>query len=253
MRFGILLLFALAMLAGGCDGRSGPEPDRDPSPKLSASVAAFTADELRARRSALVEEFPDGIALIPAGSAPKKMEQPGWIQRPSFYYLSGLLEGANAILAVDGPRGTSTLYVGGPPSMFGSAATDATIPPADVVAERTGIEEVRDWSVFVSDIRKRVEEGTMLYIEASGAGGGGTPPGMAPVDDFDAAWTRAVESAFPGAEISNVSPVVNRLRWRKSPAEIERMRVNAAASAAALVAGMRAVRPGLTQIGRAHV
>lgn len=248
MRSGSLTLIVLAVMAAGCSGRTGgSEPVGEVAEGRADPVAAFEADELRERRAALSEALPGGIALIPAGSAPKAMEQPGWIQRPAFYYFTGLLEGANAVLVVDGPRRTSTLYVGGAPAMFGAPATDVAIPPADVVAERTGIEEVRNWDEFVTDIRRRVGEGADLHIEASDAGEGGTPPGMAPADDFDAAWTYAVDTAFPEADIRDVRPVVNRLRWRKSRAEIERLRVNAAASSDALLAGMRAVRPGLSQ------
>lgn len=244
MRIRISALLALAVVTAGCTDWRESEPE--PLPVAAGAVTAFDADELTTRRSALAASIPGGIALIPARSAPKTMEQPGWIQRPAFYYLTGLLEGANAILAVDGPRGTSTLYVGGAPSMFGAPATAAAVPPADTVRDVTGIDAVRDWNQFVADITPRVAEGARLYVEWAGSSGG-TPPDMAPVDDFDAVWSGAVESTFPEAELHDLTPVIDAIRWKKSPAEIERLRTNAAASAAALRAGMLAVRPGATQ------
>ncbi|NNF03440.1 MAG: hypothetical protein HKN17_03140, partial [Rhodothermales bacterium] len=92
-RIGSASLFLLVALAAGCGERSATDPVRGEATSAAEALPAFGADELAARRSALARSIPGGVALIPARSAPKAMEQPGWIQRPAFHYLTGMLEG----------------------------------------------------------------------------------------------------------------------------------------------------------------
>lgn len=67
--------------------------------------------ELQARRRAALEKVPDGMILLRAAWGLKHWDESGYHQDPSFYYFTGLANAHGAILALDGTKKESWLFV----------------------------------------------------------------------------------------------------------------------------------------------
>jgi len=76
-------------------------------------------NEYAQRRARMLARIPPGLLLLHARSTPKEMEQPGWIQDPTFYYFTGFKNLPGAILVLDGPVGEARLFVPPAPLFFG--------------------------------------------------------------------------------------------------------------------------------------
>jgi len=206
-------------------------------------------EEYVARRGRILDEISDGILLLHARSAPKEMEQWGFIQDPSFLYFTGLAEVPGAILALDGPRRQARLFVPPAPSSFGVRVEGLVPAPGPASARRLGLDAVESWDGFVQWVRTRQSQGvTKLYVdeprrpEATGA-----PPGLAPVSGALGLWRGALEARFPEVEFASAKPAIQALRWVKSPAEAAVLGRNARSTAAALLAVAQQLRAELSQ------
>src|SRR3954454_11925118 len=142
---------------------------------LLLTLSAFsqiTNKEFAARRSRAIETFKDGILLIQAnGSFP--LFEPGFQQRPDFYYFTGLGNAVSAILAIDGPRNESWLFV--PHKLSGTAAlliAQQTKP----TEETTGIEHVVDWNELAAFLDRRLKESLVIYTSSYHWAGAETVP-----------------------------------------------------------------------------
>ena len=67
--------------------------------------------EFQGRRQAVMSAAPDGITLLHSFSGPKSWRDSGFQQDSNFYYLTGLENLHDAILAVDGTTKESWLFV----------------------------------------------------------------------------------------------------------------------------------------------
>lgn len=237
-------LFLAVLVAVGCS--PSPTNDRDtPSRPLYRPPEA----ELSARRMALMDAHPDGLILFAANSLEKAMEQPAWIQDPSFQYFSGLPDVPGAILVIDAPARRSLLFVGSAPSSFGISITDLGVVDNPALVSGGRFDEVLEQSAFAGWMTARLADvGGRLYLdEPRSPVPGGVPEGMRPVQGLHTLWAASLREAFPGVQILSAAETVRRLRWVKSGGEIVELRLNAVATAHALAAGMRAVAPGTSQ------
>jgi Xaa-Pro aminopeptidase len=205
--------------------------------------------EYRTRRDHLMATLADGIVLLHARSAAKEMEQPSFIQDASFFYFTGLPNLPAAVLVLDGPRGEAHLFVPPAPMSFGQQVEGLTVPTTAAAATRHGLTSVQPWDALADYVRGRLAaDVTTLYVDGSRRPEAtGNPPGFRPVAGPTTLWRTAVREAFPDATIEAARPAITALRWVKSDAEVAVLRRNAQATAAALLAGMRAVRPGIKQ------
>jgi Xaa-Pro aminopeptidase len=215
----------------------------------SALAQDVPRSEFPARRTRLMEELPDGLTLIHARSSEKAMEQWGFIQDGTFQYFTGFPNLAGAILGIDGPRGEARLWIPPGQSSFGEEIQGFGIGVGDAEARAHGLASVEMWGAFVPWVRSRLADGmNKVYLdgprrpEATGA-----PPGMRPVSGDRTLWRSSVEDAFPGVTIASAKEAIQRLRWRKSPAEVEILAANARATVIALRAVAGAVRSGVNQ------
>src|SRR6202451_4809152 len=81
-----------------------------------AGLASFAqtgidAPDFQARRKAALEKVPDGIVLLRTSWGLKHWDQSGFHQDPSFYYFTGLANAHGAILALDGTKKESWLFI----------------------------------------------------------------------------------------------------------------------------------------------
>jgi Xaa-Pro aminopeptidase len=195
------------------------------------------------RRERLMKALPDGIVLLHARSTPASLGEASFKQHANFLYLTGLSSQPAAILVLDSARKESILFVPPAPVLFGGPIEGVSLEPGETAARAHGLSRVEFWESFVPYVKTRLSEGVRkLYVdEARNAESPGNPEPMLPVAGDKLLWRRSLEEAFPGAEIASAEGAIRAMRWAKSPAEIEILRDVAKASAAALLAGMRAV------------
>jgi len=77
---------------------------------VSSCCSQITNAEFADRRSRAMDVLKDGILFVQANNAFSLFE-PGFQQRPDFYYFTGLSNSVSAILAVDGQKRESWLFV----------------------------------------------------------------------------------------------------------------------------------------------
>jgi Xaa-Pro aminopeptidase len=205
--------------------------------------------EYAARRERLMKTFPDGIVLLHARSTPSSLGEPSFKQDANFLYFTGLPSQPAAILAIDGPRRKSVLFVPRAPVFFGAGVEGVSLAPGEESARAHGFSRVEPWKEFLPYLERRLAEGVgALYVDESRSPEfPGSPEGMLPVSGDKLLWRRSVEAAFPGARIASAEAEIRAMRWAKSPAEVEVLREVAGTSAAALLAGIRAVGVGRSQ------
>lgn len=239
----LTLVLAGAVLFGCTDGRG---------PAAEVSVRGLyhaSADELGARRDALMDAHSDGLIFFAANAEEKAMEQPAWIQAPAFQYFAGLPDVPGALLLVDAVSRTSVLFVPSALTSFGIPVTRFSAADNPDLISGKGFDEVLSTSDFVAWMARRLPEvGGRLYLdEPRRPGPAGVPDGMMPVQGQHALWSASLLDAFPDLELRSAAETVRSLRWVKSEGEIAELRLNAEATAHALAAGMRAVGPEVTQ------
>ena len=213
------------------------------------SAQPIPVSEFADRRAAALAELADGLLLVHARSEPKDMAQPGWIQDASFLYFTGLINHPEAILVLDGPRRQARLFVPPPPLSFGVPVEGLVLEPGPATAQANGLDAVEPWDRLLPYLRDRVDAGVhRFYVDAARRPEArGVPAGFQPVSGNKALWQRSLAEAFPEAEIVSAVAVIRALRWVKSPAEVVLLRQNARATAAALLAGVRAIAPNVPQ------
>ena len=206
-------------------------------------------DEVRSRQLALMRAIPQGIIVLPAQSEAKDMEQPAWIQEPIFYYFTSLASAPGAILVLDAPKERVLLFAGNVPESFGVPLDDLHVLNRSDWAEQSGVSAVLPFSAFKSYIQTRLNDGvdTLYLDEPRRSEPNEVPGGMLHVAGFHRLWRQSLESTFPEATIASAAPAIDALIWVKSAREIDQLRKNAAATAAALRAGMQRIQPGISQ------
>jgi len=204
--------------------------------------------EHRSRRAGAMERLPDGILLVHARSGPKDEEAASFRQDATFFYFTGLRQAPGAILALDGERGESILFVAPAPFSFGQAVEGLSPPPGSDSANLLGLTRIAPWGEFVDWTAARVASGARLYVDSPRRPEmSGVPPGMPPVAGAMGLWRHALARTFPEARIESALDVIRELRWVKSELEIGRLRENAALTVQALHAAAASIEPGVTQ------
>jgi Xaa-Pro aminopeptidase len=214
-----------------------------------ARAAELPLSEFVERRAKIFAKLHDGILLLHARTPAASADQHGFQQDASFFYFTGLANQPEAILALDGPRKEARLFVPPAPTAFGFPVEGVSLAPGEASARQHGLAAVEPWQEIVPYIRKRMTEGVLrFYVDESRRPESlGAPEPLWPVSGEKTLWRRSLAQAFPGARIESAAAVIRELRWVKSPAEIEVLRRSAGASAAAVLAGLRALRPGRSQ------
>lgn len=215
------------------------------------AIAETPASEFKARREQVMKRLPDGILLIHSRSIIKGEDQSGFRQDPSFYYFTGLENTLSAILAIDGTAGESRLFLPARLSGLAVMMQHRQPKPNSATASQLMIEHVVGWDEFASYIDRRISANPNLIIYTDTGGffvqGESNPPGLAPIENPYLLWQRAIESRWPKITVRSASDIINELRSTKSATEIEAMRRVGKASARALLAGLGALKPDISQ------
>jgi Xaa-Pro aminopeptidase len=212
----------------------------------TSAHAQITNAEFAARRARAMNDatFKDGIILVQA-SKDVSLFSPGFQQRPDFYYFTGLGNTPSAILAIDGPRHESWLFLPHKLSGIAALAIAQQIAPT---AKTTGIEHVVDWDDLTAFLDHRLKDSPILYTsEYHWAGPETVPPSLSKDNDPDKLLAYSIKARWPNATIKSADTRLDELRAALSPAEIAISRHVGETSSQALLAAIHAVRPKTMQ------
>jgi Xaa-Pro aminopeptidase len=213
--------------------------------RLSTTTATF-----RSRRDRAMQAAADAIVLVRSRSSVMADNESGFRQDATFYYLTGLENAVGALLVMDSPRHESWLFV--PPSSALPGVPSVMHPPYGYVepgpasAERLGLEHVVSWNDFASFIDRRLAEDPALVIRGPFEGRASATPARLIGQDEVGLWESALRVRWPQADFGP-APNPNALRAIKDPDEVAVLRRVGVSSAAALRAGLAALRAGRRQ------
>lgn len=212
----------------------------------------FTPAELTDRRARVLGAIgPEAVALVQGAAPPRGFV--AFRQTNELYYLTGL-EVPQAYLLLDGRSRRSTLYL--PPRRETPGAEGDTLGAQDeaLIRAHTGVDAVRPLDQLAGDLAGAATVYTP-HMPAEGFQSSRDEMQHADrliaADPWDAAPTREqrlialLTERLPGVAIADLSPITDRMRGVKSPAEVAVMRRAGELSAQAIVAAMRATRAGL--------
>ena len=221
---------------------------------LAFAQEQITREEFAARRQRAMALLPDGILLLHARSLLANEDQlfvHGFQQNPNFYYFTGLPSTLGAILAIDGAATTSRLFVPTKLSGIGGRLRSAMLPVNEATAKELQIEIVSPWEEFISYLDQRLQENPKLVFYTTESYWSPTPEsnpaGLAPIDDANVLWQRALQERWPNAKLASAKNAVTDLRLIKSAAETEVLRRVGEISAAALRKGLRGLKVNRAQ------
>lgn len=221
----------------------------------------FPAEELAARRAAVMERIGDAaMALVQGAAAPRGLAL--FRQSNSFYYLTGL-EVPHAYLLLDGRNQTSTLYMPHrDPGRERHEGRMLGVEDAELVERLTGVDEVRAVETMARDFTWTLVRlpAPALYTPHSPAEGAiesrdeliGGSAGIAS-DPWDGRGTREahfiglLRDRFPQFDIRDLSPILDQLRMIKSPREIELIRRATRLAGLGLMEAMRSTEHGVVE------
>jgi Xaa-Pro aminopeptidase len=215
----------------------------------------FDKAEFAARRAKLLAKIPDGIAVVLGG-----IERPYPVrfrQSPDFYYLTGLEE-PGTVLILNGATKNAAVFAVKRPAIDGPSATPR-LRDVNNAEDRYGIAVLPMESFYTflgfAGSNAAVKK---LYLQLTPPDGqiqarfeaqlfaaqaldhplfGRQQPYAAAIERI-----RQAESHLEGAD---VSPLLDELRWVKTPYEIERLRRSGRMGAEATAEAIRGTRPGM--------
>lgn len=248
----LLLLASLTVLTGGCS--SGETRPDEVSFVLPGSLV--DAAEYAARRQRLMDEIPDGVAIIPGATSSISGNQ--FYQSNDFFYFTGV-EAPDAWLVVDGVSRESTLFL----TLDEHDARGEGIPPELALnpSEYTGIERaltVDDMQDFLADLAGRHG---VFYVSHRPE----ELPGMNTNEVFralqrvmtenpwDGRLTRELQlverlqDLYPGVEIKDCFLAIQVMRKIKSPAEVAVVREAGRIAVKAHLEFMRSTQVGMAE------
>ena len=238
----VVLLFAVVVYAQQALGPDAPPWFSDVFPK----------EEYAARRAAVMQQIGDGVAIV-QGAAEKPAEAP-FRQNNQFFYLTGV-EVPRATVVLDGRSRRSTLYL--PDSTRRSRMWGPMLEPNAEAAGITGIESVVPREQLEAAVATFGQEARVIYTpvraEVLGSGSAGDAAGFARAnaqDPWDGRASREqafidhVKARAPQAEIKDLDPILDGLRFLKSPREIAVIREATKIAGLGIIAAMHETAPG---------
>ena len=203
----------------------------------------ISRQEYAARRDSLVSNVQDGALVVFGGREPKE-DYLSFFQTPSFLYLTGVREPNAAMVIVKrGGRATGTIFVQ-PNDPAAEVWTGARMG-LDTARARTGLaaRSSEDLLPVLDSLA-----GVVRTIYVVGEFGGEDP--LEPGDQgmsFDQEVMRAIASRHDSLALSNVTPVVFRLRSKKTPAELELIRTAVNITVEAQRQAFQAMEPDMNE------
>lgn len=215
---------------------------------LWGSICAAAADpsvQLE-RRQRAASAFRDGILLLHASSTLDSSAD-GFRQDPYFYYFTSLGNTVGAVFAIDGKSGESWLFLPSNPP-FLKRGLQPEVQPGAEGAQRLGIAHVVDWSEMEGFLSGRAAQSPVLYFADSGVEFDELPANLlSPKSPKAPIWLQPILQKWPTFEAKDATERIQGLMEVQSADEIAAVRTAARTTIAALMAGMHAVRPNVSQ------
>jgi Xaa-Pro aminopeptidase len=255
----VISLSALLIATGTALGQGTNSAAGTSAPAVAIAHMGIEPSEFQARRQSAMNSASDGIILLHSFSAPKSWSDSGFQQDTNFYYLTGLENLHDAILAIDGTAKQCWLFVMPPGKneqrRFSKVLTgwgSAYLSPGQEMEELLGINHVVAWDGFANFIetRRKSNPKVVLYLDQTGLGkmvaDVSNPPGLAPIENPFLLWSAAIKTKWPDANIGDAAPILLKIRAVKSPAEIVLMKKAAGFTDEGFRVAMAAIAPGRT-------
>ena len=222
------------------------------------TLLAADTGELQSRRKRAANAFGDGILLIHARSIPGDYED-GFHQDAAFLYFTGLENTTGAILAIDGRSHESYLFLPDRPLY------SKVLPPegssGSEAVKQAGFDYIVDWSELDGFLAKAAIHRTNLYYIAPEVSlpelppnltGQATPPTAQAVDAWwnphqIPSWVIVIANKWPALQLRESASHVYALMDVVSSSEMADLRPATKATVASVMAGIRSVRPGVSQ------
>ena len=203
----------------------------------TSAAAQLPAAEYAERRAALVSALDDGVILALGSREPVPDFLP-YHQSSPFNYLTGFQEpGASLVIVKRGGNVREMLFV----RASDPAQEVWTGPRVGVAGVRPAYGmEGRDAALLTVALDSLLKSGGKLHVIGQV---GGRMTERTPNQQF----IDALVATNPAIEVSDARRAVDALRGRKSPAELERLRIAAEISARGHLAAMRAIVPGIAE------
>lgn len=239
-----IALSALLLVNGGFAGEAVAQPGPVTESALGwripelAPPQPIRPEEYEARRTAFADTLGDGVMLVLGARAPAQDYLP-YQQNAAFRYLTGIDEPDAALLMMrSGGRLEQRLFV--QPLDPSREVWEGARLGAEGAGELTGMTaSSKDRLVAVLDSALRATP-TLFVLD--------TPRADVAADadlDFDEQFVSRVVARHPNIDIQAARMVLDRLRARKSPAELDRIRRATYITAEAHRQAMQAVAPGM--------
>jgi Xaa-Pro aminopeptidase len=222
-----------------------------------AFTTDFTTQEFAARRAKVYDAIgPDAVALMQG--LPSVHSSAVFRQSNEFYYITGVVA-PQALVLLDGAARRTILYL--PKQDARRAATEGDLLSSDdpvKTASITGVDEVRSTDQLLVDLTARSVK-TIYVPYAPTEGASESPDGArrrtldAETDPWDGRISREnhlralLKTRAPVLEQRDLSPILNRMREIKSPAEIAIINRATKIGGEAIIEAMRSTAPGLTE------
>jgi Xaa-Pro aminopeptidase len=224
---------------------------------LVQSDVAFPPEVYAARRTRLASETGDAVVVIPGRHLVGHEELVR--QDPDFWYLTGVESPFAILVMVARPAATSRSvlflpdrfqFAGGQYPMLDEPFRRAVwnrpvrrlFPGPDAV-KTTGVDETHPIDSFTVRLRELARGARIVYLPT--VADAYTPPGLTPLSPIEGQLARNIAAAVPGAEVRDVTPIVQRMRLIKDRHEIAALRKAAEIAGKGMLEAMRAVRPGM--------
>lgn len=243
-----MLLCATAATAQPVVSRSGA------AQPLRLFTDSLPKEEFAARRTRLMEKIGDGVAIIQGAAETGNSLK--FRQNNQFYYLTGV-EVPRAILLVDGRARRSTLFL--PPRNERQERSEGPVlVPGAEAAAITGIEAVESREQFATALKSAAgaPRAAFLPFRPEVLGGASVSDPLArwnasAEDPWDGGRPREtlfvekVKAAAPSFDMKDLDPLLDAMRFVKSPAEIALIRESTRLAGLAIMEAMRSARVGM--------
>jgi Xaa-Pro aminopeptidase len=214
-----------------------------------ATVAFLTvaqSADFAQRRQRAANEFHDGILLLHASSELNPSAD-GFHQDPFFYYFTGLENTVGAVLAIDGKLNESWLFLPSHPPFLRSGL-QPEVKPGPEAESRLALQHVVDWSELKGFFAAHSGQDVSLYFAGGSFHFDELPEDLLSAKSPEApAWLQVILQKWPALEGKEASGRIQDLMTVQSDDEIAALRSAAKATVTALMAGIRAIKPGSSQ------
>ena len=224
---------------------------------LASSVFAqqpFNKSEFVSRRAKLFEKISDGVAVIFAAKGqhyPVKFRQ-----APDFYYLTGIEE-PGAVLVLSGPTKSAILFAPrrSEPQIRADGPGIWQLENREELYGLTRVQPIEEFLPMFAFMRPRAKKLYMLT-----GSGGNVQNAREELDFYESLETSqsvlggvieskrmiaAVQQAVPQLALSPLNPLLDDMRWIKSPYEIELIKKSSEIGAEGVKEAIKGTRPGM--------